>query len=233
MACGQQPAPKQIPVEPKPKNLDEAMTFVLEKWKQADRDKFKNMPEDDAVDDTYLSVGMWIRNNWIHGRRDTMLTAYFNKLGIHAPDDMSAIILTSLHRKLNNRPLRLEQQVRRYRAYWDKISNCEKQVRATAVRNYHRFKVDDEVIVLMTVDTSHNNNTAAIYGCPTIDWTFDKNKDLRFVGHITEKYNINSPDNVFFKIRLDSLNRSGINILGQQAVPGQIVDLPLENLLIK
>ncbi len=67
-------------------------------------------------------LGMWIRNNWglWSGSR---LKKYFNDLGIHHPDDMSGIILTSFWRHLNNKPIKLKEQIKYYQDYWKKIKN--------------------------------------------------------------------------------------------------------------
>ncbi|MES2460743.1 MAG: DUF6794 domain-containing protein, partial [Armatimonadota bacterium] len=41
--------------------------------------------------------------------------------GIHHPDDMSGILLTSFWRSLNGKPLLLEAQIQEYQAYWEKV----------------------------------------------------------------------------------------------------------------
>ncbi|MDD4954586.1 MAG: hypothetical protein PHP17_00905 [Candidatus Omnitrophica bacterium] len=68
----------------------------------------------------HRSLGMWMRNNWglWSGSR---LKDYFNGLGIQHPDDMSGIILTSLWRNLNNKPIELKQQIQYYQNYWKKV----------------------------------------------------------------------------------------------------------------
>lgn len=52
--------------------------------------------------------------------RDSELKQYFNQLGIHHPDDISSIILTSFHRHLHQRPLDLPAQIQSYQDYWSK-----------------------------------------------------------------------------------------------------------------
>jgi hypothetical protein len=61
-------------------------------------------------------LGTWLRNNWLRG--ESPLKEYFRQLGIHHRDDMSGIILDSYWRKLHNRPIDLEGQVRSYQNYW-------------------------------------------------------------------------------------------------------------------
>jgi hypothetical protein len=51
---------------------------------------------------------------------DSVISKWFHSLGIHHADDMSGIILTSYHRKLNNVPINLEEQVQYYKDWWNK-----------------------------------------------------------------------------------------------------------------
>src|SRR4051812_5839916 len=95
--------PTTVKVKPKvlPKNLNEAIEYFNKRWTVADKNNFKNQQEKSAVTQLHFTVGLWIRNSWIHGERDSSLVAYFNQLGVHSADDVSSIILTFLHRKLN------------------------------------------------------------------------------------------------------------------------------------
>ncbi len=73
----------------------------------------------DVVIDQHFGLGLWIRNNWgLWG--GSRLAQHFRALGIFHPDDMSSIILESYHRRLNGRPVELEQQIRKYQEYWKK-----------------------------------------------------------------------------------------------------------------
>jgi hypothetical protein len=65
----------------------------------------------------HLGLGMWIRNNW-RLWAGSRLATYFNNLGIHHPEDMSGIILDTYWCHLNDRPLRIEERIQRYQAYW-------------------------------------------------------------------------------------------------------------------
>lgn len=62
-------------------------------------------------------LGTGLRNDWGLWR-GSRLSAYFNRLGIQHPDDMSGIILTSFWRHLHEISLDVEGQVVVYRDYW-------------------------------------------------------------------------------------------------------------------
>jgi hypothetical protein len=85
------------------------------------------MKEDEFTSNVHMSTGMWMRNNWGLWRRGK-LAKHFDSMGIHHPDDMSGIILTSYHRHLAGKERDLEQQVKRYREYWAATSKHFEQL---------------------------------------------------------------------------------------------------------
>jgi hypothetical protein len=72
---------------------------------------------EDQVIEHHFRLGWWMRNEWglWAGSR---LAKYFNGIGIHHPDDMSGIILTSFWRELNGLPIQIDEQIARYQEYW-------------------------------------------------------------------------------------------------------------------
>ncbi len=65
----------------------------------------------------HLTVGMALRNEfklWYN----SPLTDYFNSIGIFHADDMSEILLTSLHRLTNGKVLDISGQAKFYKDYW-------------------------------------------------------------------------------------------------------------------
>ena len=77
---------------------------------------WKNCTEEEMVN-YHHGFGTWIRNEfglWHDGK----LVSYFNSIGIYHADDMSGIILTSLHRSLHCKDIRLEEQIKWYRDFW-------------------------------------------------------------------------------------------------------------------
>jgi len=71
------------------------------------------------------NLGRWIRNNWGLWSADSDLYNWFKERGITHPDDISGIILTSFWRRLNDKPLELEEQIKYYQDYWKKETQCQ------------------------------------------------------------------------------------------------------------
>lgn len=102
-----------------PTDLEDCLNQMDGFFNDSTKNEFKSKSEDTFTGSHHFGLGTWMRNNWQlwYGSR---LSKYFNNLGIDHPDDMSAIILTSYHRRLNGKKLKLNEQIKFYQDYWDK-----------------------------------------------------------------------------------------------------------------
>ena len=104
-----------------PNNLDECFEVLKSVGGPDDEEglqKFRKMDEDEAVAVVHHGMGRWVRNNWGLWEKEGALYKQMVELGLHHADDMSGLILTSLHRHLNGKPLEIEAQVKYYKDYW-------------------------------------------------------------------------------------------------------------------
>lgn len=108
-----------------------------------DKSSFKTTLEDNVLAMSHFSLGMWLRNNWYlwwspilakqneeKGYPQTMppIVKYFHdNWDITHADDMSSIIIRSYHRYLNQKDLKIEEQVKRYKAHWAKLKNNDEE----------------------------------------------------------------------------------------------------------
>lgn len=100
-----------------PANLDDAHAYLQKHLPPEKLQRIRDMKSESDMNDYHMGLGLGIRNTW--GLWDgSRLTRYFNKLGIHHPDDMSGIILDTFWCKLHSQPLRLDERVAYYQAYW-------------------------------------------------------------------------------------------------------------------
>ena len=93
-----------------PVDLEDAIQ-ELERLTDADMiEKFRNAPEDTIATKLHFSLGRWIILNWgfYEGSR---LSHHLKEAGLSFPDDMARFIIVSWHRKLNDRPLEVEDQI--------------------------------------------------------------------------------------------------------------------------
>ena len=102
-----------------PIDLNDCFRQIDGFWSDSVKMQVRNKTEDEFTANAHFGIGLWMRNNWrLWG--GSRLSKYFNDLGIFHPDDMSGIILTSYHRYLNNREIKLEEQIKLYKEYWEK-----------------------------------------------------------------------------------------------------------------
>lgn len=104
--------------QPLPCNLDECLDQLRTLVEPRQLAEFARMPEDEAVVAGHHSLGRWLRNRWgLWSESD--LKSWFVARGIWHADDMSGIIMTSLHRALNGRPVDFDAQVQFFKEYWE------------------------------------------------------------------------------------------------------------------
>lgn len=121
-----------------PKDLNdglERLNFLVgEKFKN----DFKSINEREAVEGiNFVGLGMQLRNEWKLWKGSD-LCQYFLVIGVQEPEDMTRIILTSFHRRLNGRDIDLVRQVE---LYHDIKNNPDKYYKIPI----QRFTVGDTV----------------------------------------------------------------------------------------
>jgi hypothetical protein len=111
-------------------------------WSNNDKETFKTKNEKDAVTDLHFGAGLSIRNGWdFWKKKKNSLKRYFNRKGIFHPDDISSIILTSFHRKLNKTEINLDEQVRFYKEYWENaMAKLKKENEIQEIESKNEFK---------------------------------------------------------------------------------------------
>lgn len=123
-----------------PVNLEDALNYLECSWSKTDKDTFKNKDEFTATIELHRGYGMGLRNSWGLWRGKNKISKYFRSLGIFHPDDISNIILVSFHRKLNNKDIHIQEQIQRYKDYWD---NSEKKQAEDKIKAFNEYQVGD------------------------------------------------------------------------------------------
>lgn len=100
-----------------PKNLTEAIEELNKKLSDSVKLEISSLTENEFQANAHFGIGLWIRNSW-NLWASSRLYRYFRRKGIKHPDDMSGIILTSYYRKLTGKDVELDEQIRKYKAYW-------------------------------------------------------------------------------------------------------------------
>jgi hypothetical protein len=130
-----------------PTDLNDAFAFFECNWSEESLNEFKNKEEQKATSELHFGTGRSLRNNWKLWAGTSELSKSFRDLGINHPDDMSGIILTSLHRKLNGIEIELDNQIKYYKDYW---AESERKETERKNKEFSEYKIGD--IVEFTFD---------------------------------------------------------------------------------
>jgi hypothetical protein len=108
------PSPWNLDTQPVPRTLDEALRALEQGLGERTIARLRIEEEDIAIR-LVPTLGHWMEAHWGLAT-DGPLAQHFQHLGLEAPDDMAAVILTSLWRRLHFRDIRLDEQIAWYRA---------------------------------------------------------------------------------------------------------------------
>lgn len=134
-----------------PSSLNDALNYLDCKWSDESKDSFKNKPERGAVTDLHFSVGSSIRSYWGLFDVNSKLFKYFDTLGIFNSEDMSSIILTSFHRRLNNQDIKLEGQIEKYKQHYKVVLESINEQNTITDSLISSAKVGDTIIIEFVV----------------------------------------------------------------------------------
>ncbi|MCO5945667.1 hypothetical protein NAF19_02120 [Mucilaginibacter sp. RT5R15] len=101
-----------------PKDLQDCFRKLNQFFDDTTKANIKKLSEREFASRYHRSFGMWLRNNWgLWG--GSRLSQYFHELGIDFAEDMSGIIFDSYHRDLLGTQIKLAEQVKFYKDYWE------------------------------------------------------------------------------------------------------------------
>lgn len=99
--------------QPIPQTLDEALEALRRGLGEPTIARLRIAEEDVAIT-LVPTLGRWMQAHWGLATGGP-LAQYFEARGLERPDDMAAVILTSLWRTLHYRDIRLDEQIAWYR----------------------------------------------------------------------------------------------------------------------
>jgi hypothetical protein len=82
-----------------PNNVSYCIQLLNELLSEEEKTEIMQMEEMDFIINSHFGLGLWIRNNWLHGYNSD-LPGYFKEKGITHEDDMSSEILKEFYKSL-------------------------------------------------------------------------------------------------------------------------------------
>jgi len=93
-----------------PLNLTEALDELNSQLDDEEKEKIRNLGEDEFVILSHMFMGQKLRNLWLYPQ-DSPLKKFFKDEGLFMEDDMSDIILRSFYRYLKGEDIGYEVQL--------------------------------------------------------------------------------------------------------------------------
>lgn len=186
-----------------PKTLDEALLILECSTSDDFKLKFKNQKESEAISMIHFGLGRKIRNDWYLWDAKNELYKSFKLKNITSPDDISSIILTSFHRKLNNVEIKLDEQLQEHYAYFEKVKKIRLERAKKEKEFLNSFKVGDYVKIVMS--TGYEGNKAII-GLQSRRYTKDSFNNCFVNGYIIKRDSTEHPHQYkehFVDIKID------------------------------
>lgn len=107
-----------------PKDLNDCFKELDKALDEEVKENFMALKDEEADRRMHNSLGKWIEHRWslTEGSR---LSHYFNQMKVPHPDYMVGIIITSYHRHLHKKDLKLKEQVEFFRNHWQEKQRKE------------------------------------------------------------------------------------------------------------
>lgn len=117
-----------------PRDMEDAFVELERLSDKVSIDKFRSADEDDVATKLHFGLGNWMIVNWrfYEGSR---FSHYLKLMGVSHPDDMAQYTIVSWHRKLNGKPLEMEERAQRYRDLRKKIAGIRDSVKLDSLRS--------------------------------------------------------------------------------------------------
>lgn len=192
--------------------------------------KFKSMSEDRAISYFHFINGQYYFNSILRQGNSNEIKLFFEKKGIFSQIEIALISFRSLHRKINNKPINLDVQIKDIKCSRNEITECEKDEERKNIKIKELFKNGDTINFCIPVEIANGLRNGIYFNCPFNYWEFDKNKDLSIQGII-----IASPDtskNSDSKIKICKINRDDTGLLSKKISIGDTIYVPLNKTII-
>ena len=202
--------------------LQEAMKNIESSWSKEKLEKFVSKPDSMALPEVHFGKALAFRNQYLRSPKDSTLLNYFHSLGINHEDYMSSIVFTSLHRKLNGRPIELENQIGYIHSIMDEVKDRESKNTKRALEYYNKHKEGDTILIRMPL---RNGRYATRHSYPEDSgWIYNDTLDLLMKGIIKEKEELRDTLDMYFKFEILSMNHENIKFLSDEVSIGDEIE---------
>lgn len=117
-STGTRQEPSALAKAPAPHTLEEALATLAAHASPELLALVQERTEDAAMAELHLGFGTWLRNEWGLWKRGPLYDDLARR-GLHDPEDMSSVILTSFWRQQHGHPIDVEGQLEQHERYYE------------------------------------------------------------------------------------------------------------------
>jgi hypothetical protein len=173
--------------------------------------KIKKITQNTEEKDLFINYNdSTIISKVLNKNKDTLLIKFFNSKGISNEKDIKIILLNSLYRKINNKPINLDDQINSKLKVYRLNEECDKLKMEKIIKSFE-YKIGNTVQVRFKVFDNFGAYQT-ICELSYTDWIYDDSKDMLVKGVVCEKYLSDAGDNVLMNIKIKELNKLNIKI---------------------
>ena len=153
----------KYPDEYLPETVEDALRYLDCELPENFKEDFRKQNEDEAVAELHFGTGLYIRNNWgFWSKKKNSLVKELRSYGLRRPDDMSSIILSLLHKRLNGCP-DIKNELLNYKQVNKKEKIKENLFENEIKRKYKTLLKGDTVKVPLGVTRSGDDISFSVY----------------------------------------------------------------------
>jgi len=213
-----------------PFNLYDSFVQIDSFFSDSTKLKIKQQTELEFLGHHHFGLGMWMRNNWGLWKGSRLWLYFYNK-GVPHPDNISTLILTSYHRKVNDKQINFTDEVNEIVESIKEAKKLDNKIRSLGAQISSKYQIGDSITFEMPIDEDAKGTF--LYGCPPSLISLPRTDSmLQIRGLVKNKRFIENDSVAAFTIEVLDLSRTDLEIMLNKKGIGDEIEFPAYDLYV-
>lgn len=166
--------------------LHQLFNGIEKKFDQNFLKEFKETNEKNILDYYYPD---FLLDYYKKGTKESDIESFFLSKNLKSEPSQAFVFLFLLHRKLNDKAFNLKELLLLVDNKTIGLNTCNELKIINSVYNFKNLKIGENLDLVFSVRINDGIKSTIFFECPTLDWQFDKSKDLLLKGNVVNKFN--------------------------------------------
>ncbi len=215
--------------------LVNAMSLLKNSMTQDEIKSFALTPESTAPYFFSKNQKSKFENSILVNDSNIYIMSFFTSLGVIKANDITRVIIISLHRQLNNLPIQLADQINEIELRKDNYDNrmlaCGAEAQNQLDSLARIYKSGDTLHVGVYLDSLISSNNGIICPCPD-NFEFIEQRDLLLTGKVVKFSNFQDGGQPSVFLQLLDVNRTNVLFMMHNIVIGDTLNIPINGVKI-